>query len=365
MAVVPPSKRGFVTTIEDITPEYLSNALGVAVTAVTSEPVGVGVGLIGQLHRLTLTYAVGDTGPNAVVVKLPGATEESRFVAMVLQMYEKECGFYRELASGSGVASPSAHHVRFDPETHDFVLMLDDLGHHRQADQIAGLDLADAEIAIRELARLNAAWWEHPDLASNAFLRPMHESPFPEAVTMSYDAAWPHALDAFGALMPPEIEAFGARYGTLFRWFCERLCEGPVTMSHGDWRGDNLFFTGDDATPLIAVDWQLITIAKGIKDFAYFVTQSLRPDDRASWELHLLELWLAELETRGVTGYGFEEAWDDYRLAVAWAFVYPVIAASTLDAADTRGSALTQSMMERSVAAIEHLHALDLLPEIG
>ncbi len=351
------------TTIEDITPEYLSGALGQRVTAVASEPVGVGVGLIGQLHRVTLTYGEGDSGPAAVIVKLAGATEESRFVAMVLQMYEKECGFYRELAAGSGVVSPGSHHVVFDPETHDFVLVLDDVGRHRQADQIAGIDLPDAEIAIRELARLNAAWWEHPDLASNAFLRPMQESPFPEAVSMSYDAAWPNALSAFGSMMSPEIQAFGARYGSVFRWFCERLCEGPVTMTHGDWRGDNLFFTGDDSAPLIAVDWQLITIAKGVKDFAYFVTQSLRPADRAAHERQLLQLWLDELAAQGVTGYSFEEAWEDYRLAVAWAFVYPVIAASTLDAADARGSALTHSMIERSIAAIEHLHALDLVPK--
>ena len=351
------------TTIEDITPEFLSGALGKRVSAVASEPVGVGVGLIGQLHRVTPTYGDGDSGPTAVIVKLPGATEESRFVAMVLQMYEKECGFYRELAAGSGVASPGSHHVDFDPETHDFVLVLDDVGRHRQADQIAGIDLPDAEIAIRELARLNAAWWEHPDLASNAFLRPMQEAPFPEAVSMSYDAAWPNALNAFGSMMSPEIQAFGARYSSVFRWFCERLCEGPVTMTHGDWRGDNLFFTGDDAAPLIAVDWQLISIAKGVKDFAYFVTQSLRPDERAEHERRLLHLWLNELAAHGVTGYSFDQAWEDYRLAVAWAFVYPVIAASTLDAGDARGSTLIHSMMERSIAAIEHLHALDLVPE--
>lgn len=351
------------TSIEDITPNFLSKALGEPVIAVSHRPVGVGVGLIGQLHRVTPTYGDRGTGPATIIVKLPGATEESRFIAMVLQMYEKECGFYRDLATGSRVASPESHFVSFDPESHDFVLLLEDVGQHRQADQIAGIDLPDAEIAIRELARLNAAWWEHSDLLNSTFLRPMQESPFPEAVSMSYDAAWPNALSAFGSMMSPEIQAFGAQYGSRFRWFCERLCEGPVTMTHGDWRGDNLFFTDDDAVPLIAVDWQLITIAKGVKDFAYFVTQSLRPDERAAHERRLLQLWLDELAANGVTGYGFDQAWEDYRLAVAWAFVYPVIAASTLDAADTRGSALTHSMIERSIAAIEYLHALDLVPE--
>jgi hypothetical protein len=63
-----------------------------------------------------------------------------------------------------------------------------------------------------------------------------------------------------------------------------------------------------------------------------------------------------------VGGYGMDQAWDDYRLAVAWAFVYPVIAASTLDPDDERGAALTSSMIQRSISAIEDLRALELIP---
>jgi aminoglycoside phosphotransferase (APT) family kinase protein len=179
---------------------------------------------------------------------------------------------------------------------------------------------------------------------------------------MSYDGAWPVALEVYGSLMPPEIQDFGARYSGLFRWFCDRLCEPPVTLTHGDWRGDNLFFTDDPDVPVVAVDWQLISVAKGVKDFTYFVTQSLTPEDRAAHEQGLLRIWLDELKANGVGGYEFDQAWEDYRLAVAWAFVYPVIATSTLDPTDERGAALTRSMMQRCIAAIEHLHSLELVP---
>ena len=347
------------TTIEDITPEYLTEALGQPVTALTSEPVGVGVGLIGQLYRVTPTYGDGGSGPEQLIVKLPGPTEEARFVAQVLQMYETEAGFYRDLAQGSSVASPGSHHITFDPETHDFVLILDDVGHCRQADQIEGLNLEDAKVAVRELARLNAAWWEHPDLLASAYLRPMTESPFPEAVTMSYEGSWPNALKRFGDLMSDDIKEYGARYGSLFRWFCEQLCDGAVTMSHGDWRGDNLFFTDDPENPLVAVDWQLITVAKGIKDFGYFVTQSLTPEIRAAHERELLQIWLDELAANGVAGYEFAEAWEDYRLTVAWAFVYPIIGANGLADNDVRGALLARTMLARSISAINDLNALE------
>src|SRR4029079_17182428 len=97
-----------VTSLEDLTPAYLTGALGAAVIEVDVEPVGVGVGLIGQLYRIRPTYASGASGPPTVIAKLPGATEESRFVAQVLNMYQKECGFYRELAATSGPLPPVA-----------------------------------------------------------------------------------------------------------------------------------------------------------------------------------------------------------------------------------------------------------------
>jgi hypothetical protein len=352
-----------VTTIDDLTPAYLTEALGRPVAAVRHEPVGVGVGLIGQLYRIHLSYPAGTSGPDRLVAKLPGATEEARFVGMVLNMYQKECGFYQDLAGATGDLSPASHHVTFAADSHDFVVLLDDVGHHRQPDQIAGIDLADAETAVRALARLNATWWEHPDLLASPYVRPLNESPFPEAVAMSFDGAWPIALETYGSMMSDGIREFGARYSGLFPWFCDRLCEAPVTLTHGDWRGDNLFLTGDPAVPVIAVDWQLISAAKGVKDFTYFVTQSLRVEDRQAHEEGLLRIWLDELHANGIGGYEFDQAWEDYRLAVAWAFVYPVIATSTLDPTDARGAALTRSMMERSIAAIEWLGALTLVPD--
>ncbi len=45
------------TSLDDFTPEWLSTALREKVTAVEIEPVGQGVGILGLLARLHLTYA--------------------------------------------------------------------------------------------------------------------------------------------------------------------------------------------------------------------------------------------------------------------------------------------------------------------
>ena len=59
-----------VTSIEDLTPAYLTEALDAVVLRATVEPVGVGVGLIGQLYRVTPTYREDGSGPEHVIVKV-------------------------------------------------------------------------------------------------------------------------------------------------------------------------------------------------------------------------------------------------------------------------------------------------------
>ena len=61
-----------VTSIEDLTPMYLTDALGAVVVDTTVEPVGVGVGLIGQLVRFAVIGAVSTLAYIALFVLLRG-----------------------------------------------------------------------------------------------------------------------------------------------------------------------------------------------------------------------------------------------------------------------------------------------------
>jgi hypothetical protein len=58
-------------TVDDLTPEWCSEALGRPVTAVHPTPLGVGVGLVGQLFRLDLD---GPGGASTIVAKMSAPT---------------------------------------------------------------------------------------------------------------------------------------------------------------------------------------------------------------------------------------------------------------------------------------------------
>ncbi len=197
-------------TIDDVTPEWLSDTLGRSVTRLTKEPIGVGVGLVGQLHRLQME---GSGSPATVVAKLAAPTEDGRFVATVLNMYGREVGFYNELSPRTSIPHPKCYFAAHDPVTQDTILLLEDVSERgRGGDQVSGCTLAEARNAIRTLARLHACFWDDPTLAGSSFLLKLSDDPYPSAVAMAYEMAWPRVQELFGDMIDDRVRAFGDEY---------------------------------------------------------------------------------------------------------------------------------------------------------
>ena len=341
-------------TVDDLTPQWCSDALGRAITTVTPTPLGVGVGLVGQLFRLELD---GPDGASTIVAKMAAPTDEGRFVATVLNMYGREASFYEQLSPRTTIGHPACFHSQHDPQTQDAVLLLEDVSlRGRQLDQLKGCSVRDARPAVRCLANLHACFWDDSSLDGAKWLLRLGDDPYPGAVAFAYETAWPRVQEFFPEQMTPAVQEFGDRYAGQIPALFSKLSEPPLVLAHGDWRLDNLFFTPDD--DVIAVDWQLIDRTVGPRDLAYFATQSVNVPDRAGHE-ELFATYLGDLAARGVNP---DEKWafEMYRYGAMLGFVYPVVAAGALTIDDPRHMELTREMLGRSVAALAALDAFDL-----
>jgi hypothetical protein len=339
-------------TVDDLTPEWLSAALGRPVTSVKAEPIGVGVGLVGQLFRLQLE---GGGESSTIIAKLAAPNDDDRFVATVLNMYGREVGFYKELSERTTIAHPECYFAEHDPATQDCVLLLEDVSvRGRGGDQITGCSLGDARHAIRTLAQLHACFWDDPSLSSSPFLMQLSDDPYPAAVSMAYEMAWPRVQELFGDMIDDQVREFGDAYAQRIPALFAKLCEGPLVLSHADWRLDNLFFTDNEAGDVIAIDWQLIDRSVGPRDLSYHVTQSVNIDDPAGYQ-EAFDAYVGDLGDLGVD-VDRAWAWEMYRYGTILGFVYPVIATGALTIANDRHVELTRALFRRSLAA---LHALD------
>ncbi len=341
-------------TVDDLTPQWLGDALGRSIDSVTPTPLGVGIGLVGQLFRLELD---GPDGKATVVAKLAAPTEEGRFVATVLNMYGREVGFYTELSARTKISHPKCWHGEHDPETQDAVLLIEDVSPRgRMLDSVAGVSLAEARPAIRCLARLHASFWDDASLDDSSWLKALSDDPYPGAVAFSFEGAWPRVQEFFPDLIDDRVKAFGDRYPAMIPPLFAKLSEPPVVLAHGDWRLDNLFVTPDD--DVIAVDWQLVDRSVGPRDLAYLVTESINVADPSEYE-EALDLYLGDLAEHGITP---DRPWalEMYRYGTALGFAYPVIAAGALTIEDPRHIEVTRSMFVRCINAMDALDVYSL-----
>lgn len=345
-----------------VTPKWLSEVLAVDVRGFRLEQIGVGVGLQGRVYRAHLK---GPTAPSSVVLKFPTLDQHARSaVCEALDFYLREVRFYQEIGLANPLPPARPYFAAFDEDTHDFVLVLEDLGRLRNADQTVGCTPADAATVVDAIARHHAYWWENDRLAAFPWLRAYTTAPgFAETVAGNFATGWPRFLEVAGADLSPELRAFGERFPSMVPWYLEQIARPPITFCHGDLRLDQLFFavTADDP-PVTALDWQITSLSRGAYDLSYFLSQSLSTETRRNCEDVLIERYGQRLAEHGID-YPAEELRRDYRLTTAWCFVYPVIGAGQFDIANDRQVELLRMMANGAATAIEDHDALALRPD--
>ena len=160
--------------IEQVTSQWLTDALastGVinssTVISFDSERLGEGQGFAGQISRLTLTYNSQEDGaPLSLIAKFPATDSVVRAALNELSMYECEVRFYEEVAQQVDLSTPQCFYSATDREAGDHVLLLGDLAPALIGDNVAGCSNDDAKLAIREIAKFHAAFWESPRLTA-------------------------------------------------------------------------------------------------------------------------------------------------------------------------------------------------------
>ena len=350
---------------EDVTPARLTALLREAhalrtgeVTALAIEPIGVGVGFLGQVARLRPTYDGADGGvPSTLIGKLPTLDPGGREICRLFNFYEREARFYSELAQRVPVRVPRCYAALTDVHADDHLILMEDLASLPMGDDATGCSVAEAERAIRSIARLHAAWWGSADLDRLDWM-PLCNAPVHQSAEPAYRQCAPHFLQMFGDSLSPKMRGITEALGTHVIDLLGTFTRPPMTIAHGDFRLDNLFF---DTAGVAMIDWQITFRGRGVFDVGYFLSGCLDPTVRRAEEMRLLRLWY-ELATGGRAGYAFDDALLDYRRAVLQCHIYTVIATGSLDPANERGMAVFRAWFQRRTAAIEELDAGELMP---
>lgn len=333
-----------------ITSEWLSGVLGADVRITATKRIGDG--LVGMNLRMALDVPAGSDLPTSLIAKLPSPDPTSRATGIALRNYDREVQFYRQIAPTVDIRVAHCYHSEWHPDEGDFVLLLEDLAPAEQGNQITGCSAEHARTAVLELARLHGPRWGDDSLSHVEFLQKRTSGDAGNLQAMwgmfvpGFLGTYAKYLDADGIAL---VERFGPRIPD---WIEGRNL--PLTVTHGDYRLDNLMFASPQGGyPVAAVDWQTPGQGPASADVSYFMGAGPLPEVRREIERGLVDDYLTALGEYGVHTDGAE--FFRHYARDAYGGVVMAVVASQIVGGSERSEAMFAAMATRHVR-----HCLDL-----
>ena len=351
---------------EQITPAWLSDTLAAAgfeatVTHVEVEPIIAGY--YGSSSRLALQYEqVDDSLPRSLFLKMASEHESARERAAESGMYSFEVGFYRDLADRVNISTPRCYAAKISHDNSAFVLLLEDAAPFVQVDQIQGLNLVQAKLAMRELAGLHAPTWQGRGMENCDWAK--IDTSMANGFAQGMMQLKPAFVERFGdALSGANIEILDRlALSAPGYWRYSLECKNQVA-AHWDFRGDNMLFgQRNGELAMVTIDWTALKCGGG-RDLGHFLGTSLVPELRKTHELELLKHYHDSLLAQGVSDFSLQECIDDYRRNLFYP-VHVVVSVTESINVDARGQQLFASMFNRACEAIRDLDALELIESL-
>lgn len=338
--------------------------LGHRITAFDAR--SIGTGQVGENVRYVLEWDGDPRGlPSSLVAKFPSTSAVSRATATQVDTYRREVGFYRDIQHRVAIRTPGIHHIGWDPDTHDFVLVMEDIRGAEQGDQLAGCSVDRATAVIEQAVGLHAPTWNRVDEVGDLDWLAAPDPERTAQMQMLFGLTLPGFLDRYEDRLTADERDIGRAIVDRYAELAARLAEWAHAhrawcITHADYRLDNILFGVVDGAPSVTVvDWQTTTIGIGPADVAYFIGAGLVTEHRREHERSLVDGYAAGMRAAGVDVTD-ESIWAGYVLGTAGGYLMSIIASQIVEQT-ARGDDMFVTMATRHASQIADCGLLDQL----
>ena len=304
-----------------ITASWLTAALRQRRTQITVQSAVIEDVILGTSTKIRVRLVCTGAGareiPSTVIVK--GGFEAHS--PTLREMYANEVRFYADIQEHIPMPSPSSFFAGSDPDSHQSIVIMEDLRplgvefchplRPQNFDQVAR--------RLETMAGYHAATWNSREFQPGGRWHDIGSrfEAWGLAFMRRYLApeTWAHYVASpRGAACSVELHD---------RFWMERVVEEfaaleakrPCCMIHGDTHLGNLYIAADGMPGFFDAQ---VARAPWYLEVSYHIVCALDQATRPRWEAALLDRYLRALADNGVDAPSFDDAWLDYRRAIAY-----------------------------------------------
>lgn len=312
-------------SFEAITDEWLTAVLCRAVpgAAVTDHSLDVADDGTNNRRRIFLDYnAAGEAAklPRSVFCKATHGLE-NRLMLGHSGAILCEVSFYNHVRSLLDIEAPRAWHARYDPESFNSIVVLEDLADRAEfCDEDTPVDRAFVERQVALLARMHGRFDQSPLFSGPLAVLPTWYQRFHNLAGYNLREACEVGLREAAAVVPERLLARAEAIWPATLRSLELQRDLPHTLGHGDVHLKNWYVTRDNVIGL--GDWGVTHRGHWSRDLAYMITTALTPDHRRAWEADLIALHGELMAQAGGSRTAPENALLEYRRSLMTALAF-------------------------------------------
>ena len=347
-----------------IDPNWLSEQLNLRVDELEIESLGVPQGFTSNTMRLR-PRGPSDSLPASLILKIDSDDPQSREIALLLNCFRREVGFYRSLAPQLSSLVPQTYATGNGSSDEGRWLLLEDLSMMAVGNQVRGVTADACSQVLDAIAQVHARFWNASDLLHHDWL-PDHQFWF-QGSTKTLSSFHRNFLDDYELRVEPEALKAIDLVIEHSQAIDEAMAQRPSTLVHGDLRVENVLFAKNNTQrDVVVLDWGTPTRSMAAIDLAYLIGGGVPMPARRGRLRELCKLWHQSLKTHGVKDYTLAEAWADIQLAALRCLSSVLLLHNwQLDPnISSRAILLNDEWIERSCSLILELEALEALPSL-
>ena len=255
------------------------------------------------------------------VIKLENKNETFLSVmANELGLYEREYYFYESISKYIPIKTPKFLGLIKDENFNNIGILMLNLNN---SNYILNLNLNNEKIdvslrIIERLAQFHAKFW-NKDLQKNfKDLKKHNDSMFNPKWKNFIDARFPIFKDKWKNILTDKQLLKAQNIVNDFQIIQNKLSENNLTLCHGDVKSPNIFYKkiNDIEYEPYFIDWQYISIGKGVQDLVFFMIESFDISIINKYKILFKNYYYIKLLENGITNYSIDEYNEDYDTSV-------------------------------------------------